>query len=319
MQVRARKKGEMLSAMDRLLEGGIDDIFAAMKLGLEEGGDVNERLPATSGGLSGRTLMHQIVELLCANSVFMETTNPKVYEILDWLLEHGADINAKEQAGYNALQVAIYQNKELHVIEYLLSKGADPNNRVDKGWISGVPETALRAAMVAGSMDYIRSLCKYGAKFRPEDIDLIISAGVFRTDVGPEKIKEFLIELMLSCPVSFLTLDIDSRAKLDEFFGKNIFLEVAYLIDARHLLFGAEDDLRLCMLFLLLGNSSSGDVVHRDTFKSLMRLEGGKDGFFSNDIAVRTTKNLMKFYQEITKEKFQCASAAFTGLHSRDK
>src|SRR5450631_2328553 len=114
MKVRQRQPGEFLSAVDRLLESGLEGVYNAMKAARNEGGNINETISAEHGYLGGRTLMHQIVELCCGRD--HGSTDGMVFAMLDWMLDNDANINAREQAGYHPLQVALYQQKELRVI-----------------------------------------------------------------------------------------------------------------------------------------------------------------------------------------------------------
>jgi len=67
------------------------------------------------------------------------------------LLEHGADVNAVQQAGYTPLLEAA-QAGELEILELLLQYGADPLARGEDG------QTALDLARQAGHSDIVARL-----------------------------------------------------------------------------------------------------------------------------------------------------------------
>jgi ankyrin repeat protein len=59
------------------------------------------------------------------------------------LIEHGADVNARQQGGFTPLHAAA-QNGNLDLVRALLDHGADPSARTDEG------KTALELARAAG-------------------------------------------------------------------------------------------------------------------------------------------------------------------------
>jgi ankyrin repeat protein len=72
------------------------------------------------------------------------------------LLDHGADVDARQQAGWTALHAAA-QHGDTDLAELLLSRGADPRLRSDEGKdamdlarANGHAALAERLAMAAG-------------------------------------------------------------------------------------------------------------------------------------------------------------------------
>jgi len=76
-------------------------------------------------------------------------------DLIQGLVEKGADINAKDKYGWDALYFASYHN-QIPVAKYLLDHGADPCTR-------GERFTALGAAACEGSQEMCELLLSYGA------------------------------------------------------------------------------------------------------------------------------------------------------------
>jgi ankyrin repeat protein len=63
----------------------------------------------------------------------LRTIKSKRYRLLSWLVENGADINARDAAGYTALHFAAKGNHNLAQIGELLSLGAKPGLKAKDG------------------------------------------------------------------------------------------------------------------------------------------------------------------------------------------
>ncbi|HSS77745.1 MAG TPA: hypothetical protein VLV54_13495 [Thermoanaerobaculia bacterium] len=94
---------------------------------------------------------------------------------LDVLIQHGADITRKDNAGASILVIAV--NCPLPVIEKLIAAGAKVNDSGDK-----VP--ALEMAFVAGRWDIATLLVAKGARMSKKSIDKLF----FEKPTDPEKL-----------------------------------------------------------------------------------------------------------------------------------
>ena|GEM_PF-896313 len=94
---------------------------------------------------------------------------------LDVLIQHGADITRKDNAGASILVIAV--NCPLPVIEKLIAAGAKVNDSGDK-----VP--ALEMAFVAGRWDIATLLVAKGARLSKKSIDKLF----FEKPTDPEKL-----------------------------------------------------------------------------------------------------------------------------------
>ncbi len=96
------------------------------------------------------------------NGLIESNSNYRAYiqqrlDIVEFLLQNGADINAKDKYGKNLLFIAIRRNQP-DILEYLLKKGIDVNST------NNVGETPLmEAATTAEDVNVIKVLLKYGA------------------------------------------------------------------------------------------------------------------------------------------------------------
>lgn len=79
------------------------------------------------------SLKQRITELLISEFVKLIETNDFNLEFIEYCLDHDVDINTVDSSGSTLLIKAIMQSQE-KIIEFLLSKGADPNikNNMDK-------------------------------------------------------------------------------------------------------------------------------------------------------------------------------------------
>jgi len=87
------------------------------------------------------------------------------FDVVQWLLDNGADVNLKDKNGHSPLFAAVrcptgYGRAEfcMKIIEIVLKRGADPN----------VPDllgdTPLMEAQKEGRLDKVKLLIRYGAQ-----------------------------------------------------------------------------------------------------------------------------------------------------------
>jgi len=78
-------------------------------------------------------------------------------DVVELLLNNGADVNAKSNDGWSALTYAA-RNGRKDVVELLLNAGTDINAKDNYGW------SALMYAVAYGHKDVVELLKRYGAK-----------------------------------------------------------------------------------------------------------------------------------------------------------
>jgi ankyrin repeat protein len=88
---------------------------------------------------------------------------PGNVDVLALLLKHGADLRAKDTAGFSALAIAM-ASADLEVVRFLVARGLDPND---------VPLAAMRAALARARPALIEFLMSRGFKVPP---DILIGA-----------------------------------------------------------------------------------------------------------------------------------------------
>jgi ankyrin repeat protein len=82
-------------------------------------------------------------------------------DLAETMLKYGADLNRTGVDGYTALHHAIFDNQK-ESIDFLLSKGADPNYRdIEFGEAA---QTPLQLAQKQGAKEIVELLIKYGAE-----------------------------------------------------------------------------------------------------------------------------------------------------------
>ena len=102
---------------------------------------------------------------------------PGNVDVLTLLLERGAELRAKDTAGFSALAAAMV-SADLEVVRFLVARGLDPND---------VPVVAMRAALGRARPDMIEYLMARGLKVPP---DILIGAANWQsTDLIARWIK----------------------------------------------------------------------------------------------------------------------------------
>jgi ankyrin repeat protein len=84
----------------------------------------------------------------------IRTLKAKRFRLLNWLTENGANINAKDAAGYTALHHAAKGSHTLAQVEELLKHGAKPNLKAKDGTS---PVSLAQAAGKSRMVDLLRS------------------------------------------------------------------------------------------------------------------------------------------------------------------
>ena len=86
-------------------------------------------------------------------------------ELVQWLVEHGADVKAKDSDGWTVLHAAVNgipSNSSMDLYEWLINQGIDVNAAANNG------ETALSIACeVRDDLDLVRFLVEHGADVNP--------------------------------------------------------------------------------------------------------------------------------------------------------
>jgi ankyrin repeat protein len=104
---------------------------------------------------------------LAGGGVLNETAKRAMPELSQFLLDHGASLDAKDREGFTLLMQAVLSMEPPadrdRMVEWLLAKGADPNAKNDRG------DTAYLLAARMGSPSTLQLLAKAGAKEMREE------------------------------------------------------------------------------------------------------------------------------------------------------
>lgn len=170
-------------------ERSLEDVFELVSLLLKKGADVNANtrfgrnvfIDALERELSVKTLKLFLKHGANLGSNYNDFRNPlhtalivSSYDnsaIIKTLLEHGADINARDNNGNCVLEASMrckdYDKIKynINIVKLLLEHGADVNARNNRG------ETALMAAVRSSYIDNIKYLIDYGADVNARDDD----------------------------------------------------------------------------------------------------------------------------------------------------
>ena len=121
-------------------------------------------------------------------TALMKAARHNNLEIVQFLLNNGADVNAKSNYGWTALILAtIYNN--LEIVQLLLNKGADVSAKNKDG------RTALILASTEGHLDIIQLLVSHGADLTIKDnqgFTALMHAQNYAEKYNYDKIKKHL-------------------------------------------------------------------------------------------------------------------------------
>ena len=92
------------------------------------------------------------------------------YDVVKYLVEHGADVNAKDNNDMTPLMDAA-QEGHLEVVKYLVEHGADVNAKHGEDW------TALTSAARKGHLDVVKYLAEHGAEVTDRDWEQAVGSG----------------------------------------------------------------------------------------------------------------------------------------------
>ena len=110
-------------------------------------------------------------------------------EMIQVLLDYGADVNAKESTGCTPLNFTLkYHFKDLdpRVVPFLLERGSDPNVQANDGL------TPLYRASVSGRIEIVHVLVEHGASVEVQD-----RQGKTPVDVASGEHRDEIIKLLL--------------------------------------------------------------------------------------------------------------------------
>ncbi|KAI8514582.1 Unconventional myosin-XVI [Branchiostoma belcheri] len=160
---------EFLSAVER---GDVQTV----RRGLQAGRDVNQRFTWRLFTQYGKTALH----------VASENGRTGVVKLL---IQHGADVGARDKNGRTALHVASV-NGQTGVVELLIQHGADVGARDEYTW------TALHRASGQGQTGVVELLIQHGADVGARD-QLFTQYGKTALHVASENGKTGVVELLI--------------------------------------------------------------------------------------------------------------------------
>jgi len=117
-------------------------------------------------------LLHDLIKERGSTSALVNAIELGDQELIQILLNRGANINANAENGHTALTMAVMKNN-LELVRELLNRGADPNEvkRPEKNPMSGVPLSGIRLvytplmlASIHGYVEIVEELLKHSAK-----------------------------------------------------------------------------------------------------------------------------------------------------------
>ena len=148
---------------------------AIVKLLVEHGADVNV---AKKG--DGRTPLHEAmraIKYVIIGGHFDNVHASKAdHELVKYLVEHGAHVNAEGGWCLTPFLLAIYDNDQ-EMVEYFLNNGADINLQLQNTDLNESRDTALGAAVQEKNKTMVQLLLKHGAKPTNKTIDEAFEIG----------------------------------------------------------------------------------------------------------------------------------------------
>lgn len=155
---KASDKAQNEQAEVELFKAILESNIPQIKKLIDQGLDVNQFVPGNyrQGGLS--------------NPLFDAVINSK-YKVVDFLLENGANLEARNENGMTALGIAAWSN-DLDMVKYLIEKGAKINvsrldiNPANSSDAINSSEEPLYWAIAHGNVEMAKYLLSRGAKIK---------------------------------------------------------------------------------------------------------------------------------------------------------
>ena len=178
-ELEAKKEQEELAREKRHKEWSLDVAakrgdLATVKSLLEQGVDINETTA--------------LIDAVIYNH----------FEIVEILLQHGADVNKKDEFGETAICRAIDSGcgeKDIKILELLLKNGANPNDKYISmdSFPEGPHDPLILHAARYGYLEKVKMLIDYGAKVdaKDEELTTALQAAVCR---GQLDVAKFLLD-----------------------------------------------------------------------------------------------------------------------------
>ena len=143
------------------------------------------RLPASAAVSKQEKEAQENVTALMAAS-----NTPNNLETVKYLVEHGADVNAKTKDGWTALMIASKYANNLETVKYLIEKGSDVNAKKTKdGW------TALMiASTTPDNLETVKYLVEHGADVNVKALKTYVTALLIAAYAKQFETVKFLVE-----------------------------------------------------------------------------------------------------------------------------
>jgi len=152
---------------DRLMvaaaqKGDLEAIRFLLSIGVSAGDATGATLSAAVTGRCEACVRLLVERGATGKNVLNDTAKRALPELSQFLLDHGASLESRDREGFTLLMQAVLSEEAPadrdRMVEWLLSKGADPNAKNDRG------DTAYQLAARVGIASTLELLVKAGAK-----------------------------------------------------------------------------------------------------------------------------------------------------------
>jgi ankyrin repeat protein len=92
-------------------------------------------------------------------------------KIVKYLVEHGAQLDVKDEIGVIPLHIAISSRPNYGVAKYFLEYGDKPESKKTVNVRDNVKRTALHRAAICGELAFVKLLVENDAEINPQDVD----------------------------------------------------------------------------------------------------------------------------------------------------